>query len=77
MSNKKKMKKLIYFTLEFVSIGIDMVHPLNYAFWAAVTIIGYDLLYQDKKWREIPKLQYLLGLIIIPVFVGWMLKNTK
>lgn len=75
MSDKSKLKKIIYFTLEFIAIGIDIVHPISYSFFIANTVIGYDLLYQEKNWKNIPKLQYILGLIIIPIFVGWMLKT--
>lgn len=74
MSDKSKLKKIVYFTLEFIAIGIDIVHPISYSFFIANTIIGYDLLYQEKDWKDIPKLQYILGLIIIPIFLGWMLK---
>lgn len=76
MSDKSKLKKIVYFTLEFIAIGIDIVHPISYSFFIANTIIGYDLLYQEKDWKDIPKLQYILGLIIIPIFLGWMLKTS-
>lgn len=76
MSDKGKLKKIVYFTLEFIAIGIDIVHPISYSFFIANTIIGYDLLYQEKDWKDIPKLQYILGLIIIPIFLGWMLKTS-
>lgn len=75
MTSKEKLKRMILFTLEFVAIGIDMIHPVSYSFFIAINAIGYDLLYENKKINEIPKLQYLLGLIVIPIFVGWMLNS--
>ena len=75
MINRRFMR-LLYFTLEFVAIGIDMTSSIYYSFFILSTVIGFELLYEDKKLTEIPKVQYLLGVVVILVLVGWMLHSS-
>lgn len=72
----RRFKRLLYFVLEFVAIGIDMTFSIYYSFFILSTVIGFELLYEDKKLTEIPKVQYLLGVVVIPVLVGWMLHSS-
>lgn len=72
----RRFKRLLYFTLEFVAIGIDMTSSIYYSFFILSTVIGFELLYEDKKLTEIPKVQYLLGVVVILVLVGWMLHSS-
>ena len=72
----RRFKRLLYFVLEFVAIGIDMTSSIYYYFFILSTVIGFELLYEDKKLTEIPKTQYLLGVVVIPVLVGWMLHSN-
>lgn len=72
----RRFKRLLYFVLEFVAIGIDMTSSIYYSFFILSTVIGFELLYEDKKLTEIPKVQYLLGVVVIPVLVGWMLHSS-
>ena len=58
------------------AIGIDMTSSIYYSFFILSTVIGFELLYEDKKLTEIPKNQYLLGVVVIPVLVGWMLHSN-
>ena len=72
----RRFKRLLYFTLEFVAIGIDMTSSIYYSFFILSTVIGFELLYEDKKLTEISKTQYLLGVVVIPVLIGWMLHSN-
>lgn len=73
-TENKKLKKILYYFLAFICIGIDLTLLINYSFFMLNAFIGKYLLFYEKRLSEIPPLEYFLGIIIFPIVLGTILK---
>ena len=72
--SRKRFKKLLYYFLLFIAIGMDMTFEIYYSFTIAIAILGQLLLLEEKKLSEILIKEYIIGLLIIPVICKLVIK---
>ncbi|WP_294581776.1 hypothetical protein [uncultured Thomasclavelia sp.] len=72
--SRKRFKKLLYYFLLFMGIGVDMTLEINYCFTFAIVFLGQLLLLEEKKLSEILIKEYIIGLLIIPVICKLVIK---
>lgn len=72
--SRKRFKKLLYYFLLFMGIGVDMTLEINCCFTFAIVFLGQLLLLEEKKLSEILIKEYIIGLLIIPVICKLVIK---
>lgn len=64
---KRRFKKLLYYIFVFIGFAMDMTLKINYSFLMLSIFIGQILC--KEKLDQITKLDYFLGLVVLPVLL--------
>lgn len=67
MLKKRRFKKFLYYIFVFIGFAMDMTLKINYSFSMLSIFIGQILC--KEKLDQITKLDYFLGLVVLPVLL--------